>query len=80
MQVQVTDRVDVGVFETSEHENGPCRKTVGLAFLVAPAPAEDDPKYDDAFETKYMTLPAAKSLLIDLRDAIEAIETGKQFE
>ena len=29
-------------------------------------------------ETVYMTLPAAKSLLIDLRDAIQACEHHKQ--
>lgn len=80
MESHVTDRVDVGLIEFSDQENGPVQKGVALGFLSGPAPAEDDPNYESAFEVKCMTLPAAKSLLIDLRDVIEAIENGSQFE
>jgi len=48
------------------------QELVGLMFPTGAPPVieTEEPEFD----TKYMTLPAAKALLIDLRDAIEQCE------
>ena len=48
--------------------NGKPQEVIGIMY---PTPTSE---IDDIYDTRFIPLPAAKSLLIDLRDAIEACE------
>jgi hypothetical protein len=63
----------VGI-ECGTLENG--TEVVGILYPVG----EPIPGIDPDLEAKYMTLPCAKALLIDLRDAIQAAEEHQKRE
>lgn len=72
--------VSIGVAKLGDPDKGPLTQCIGLGF-----PKEDMPNPDDEcdpanYEDKFLTLAAAKSLLIDLKQAIDACVEGKPFE
>ena len=73
--------VGVGVASVafSDEEDSPTQAVVSLMFPKSVPVYPDDPEHEDNFNDVFISIPAAKTLLIDLRDAIEAATTGKPF-
>lgn len=72
--------VGVGVASVSldEHaEKG--TPVVSLIFPKQEMVYPDDPDHEDNYEDVFISIAAAKTLLIDLRDAVESAVTGNPF-
>jgi hypothetical protein len=72
--------VCVGVAFVSDTEAGPTQQVIGLSFPLPEPVRPDDLNHEDNFEDVFISVSAAKALLIDLRDAIESIVERKPFE
>ena len=72
--------VGVGVAEASLQEDGPTSPVVGLAFPIPDPPYPSEPDHPDNFEDVFISVSAAKSLLIDLKDAIDSIIEKRPFQ
>ena len=55
-------------------------RVVSIVFPIPDCPFPEDPENDANFEDRFMTVAAAKSLIIDLQDAVESITSGTEFE
>ncbi|WP_417737228.1 hypothetical protein [Rosistilla oblonga] len=53
---------------------------IGLSFPLPEPVRPDDPNHDDNFEDVFLPVSTAKSLLVDLRDAIDSVVENKPFE
>ncbi len=58
---------------TIELPTGPV-EVIGLMF------ANETSHIDDVYELRYMTIPAAKALILDLKDAIDACMAHQEGE
>ena len=74
------EAVGVGVASVSMDENA--EKGTMVVSLIFPKEVPvypDDLEHEDNFEDVFLSIAAAKTLLIDLRDAVESAVTGKPF-
>jgi hypothetical protein len=75
------ESVGVGVASVSPTEDAEHATTVvSLVFPKEIMVRPDDPFHDDNYEDVFISIAAAKTLLIDLRDAVEAAVSGRPFE
>ncbi len=74
------DIVCVGVASVSAEEGGEPVPVIGLSFPLPEPVRPDDPNHDDNFEDVFLPVSTAKSLLVDLRDAIDSVVENKPFE
>jgi hypothetical protein len=73
--------VGVGVATIStEPDSEKGQPAVSLIFPKDVPVYPDDLNHEDNFEDVFLSVAAAKTLLIDLRDAVEAAVSGKAFE
>ena len=50
---------------------------IGVSLSKEEFPRPDDLTHPDNFNEFYISLPAAKALMVDLRNSIEALEKGE---
>lgn len=73
------DCVCVGVAMGSNTEDGELTPMVGLSFPLPNPPHPEDPDHSDNFEDVFLSVAAAKAMLVDLRDAVDSIVEKKPF-
>lgn len=74
------EAVGVGVASISMDEDA--EKGTPVVSLIFPKEVPvypNDLEHEDNFEDVFLSIAAAKTLLIDLRDAVEAAVSGKAF-
>ena len=71
--------VCVGVASVSSYDGGPQQQVIGLSFPLPEPVLPDDLDHEDNFEDVFIPVAAAKSLLVDLRDAVESIVERRPF-
>jgi hypothetical protein len=62
------------------NDGGKEKPVIGLSFPIANPPKPDDPEADENYEDVFISIAAAKAMLVDLRDAIEAAQARKPFK
>lgn len=75
MDEQLYEEVCVGIGKVEA--NGKQQGVVSVCFPKQNPPFPDDPNHDENFDDRFLTLAAAKTLLIDLRNAIEDVVAGR---
>lgn len=71
--------IGVGVATVSTNENAENgSRAVSLIFPKDVPVYPDDPHHEENFEEVFMSISAAKSLLIDLNDAVNAAISGAE--
>jgi hypothetical protein len=71
--------VGVGVATVCNPETGAEGPAIGL-MIPKEHPVDENPENIDNYDDRFISVAAAKELLINLKDAIDAIVSGKPFE
>lgn len=70
MSLESYEGVAVGVSEFGDEDTGEVtHKMISLSFKLIDPPNPEEPEHDDNYDIVFLSLPMAKSMLIDLRDA-----------
>lgn len=80
MSLESYEGVAVGVAEFGDENTGEVtHKMISLSFKLIDPPKPEEPEHDDNYDMVFLSLPMAKSMLIDLRDAIDSIVNNEDF-
>lgn len=71
--------VGVGVAKVLNPETGVEGPAIGL-MIPKEHPVDEDPQNINNYDDRFISVAAAKELLIDLKDAIDAVVSGKPFK